>query len=73
MPEEADILTTRVTSALSLRNTVTAVMGTSVLENVTVRNSGAGTVGAGAVGEEEEEAMLTYTWYTLPGTTAETV
>lgn len=63
MQEEADIFTTRVTSALSLRNTVTAVMGTSLLENVTVRNSGAGTVGEGAVGEEEEEeeeAMLTY-------------
>lgn len=51
--EETEKSMTRVTSALSSQKTVTAVMGTSLLEKVTVRNSGAGTVAAGAVGEEE--------------------
>ena len=56
MPEEADNLTTRVTSALFLQNTVTAVMGTSLLEKLTVLKWGAGTVGA----VREEEAMRTH-------------
>ena len=56
-PAEVEKLTTRVTSALSSQNTVTALMGTSLLEKATEWNSGAGTVG-GAEGEEEA-AMLT--------------
>ena len=60
MTEEAGILTTRVTSAFPLQNTVTALMGTSLLEKDTACNSGAGTAGAM---EEEEEAMLACTRY----------
>ena len=54
MAEEVEKLTMRVTSALSSQNTVTAVMGTSLLVKATVWVSGAGTTAAaGAVGEEE--------------------
>lgn len=53
MPEEeGEKLTTRVTSALFVQNTVTPVMGASLLEKATVCNSGASTA-VGAVGAEK--------------------